>query len=146
MHVRTIGTARFMRSNSPRKRDDVNSIFTFFGTCPCIIFVINNPLQSIHRRFVKFLGKKIIFERSCPSIGSDTNINKGCIWCRSIEVSLFTVRIDSCSSGHSHTSSTVLITIVWVVASILDSPPGKNTSWVGVYKANSIVACYKFLT
>ena len=48
-----------MAGDAPRERDDVDAVLRFIGPGPCVVFVVDDPLQAVHGRFVEFLCDEI---------------------------------------------------------------------------------------
>ena len=134
-----------MRSNSPRQGKDVNTIIGAVSILPCRIFVINNPLNPVHSRFIELLFNSSVFKRTRSRISSDSNIDKCSIRCCSIEFSLRTAGIKTGCSRHAHASGAVLISVIGVVGSIGLSSASCSTSWVGMKITYCVVTCNEFL-
>jgi len=147
VHVRTIRATSFVGGYPPREGDDIDTILTFISTSPSIVFVIDDPLQAVHGRFIEFLCEQVVLKRACSSIRTNSNIDECGIRCRTVEIGLLTIRIKTSGCSHAHACCSVLMPIVRVETSIGFSRPKTrtHTSRVCVKIAYSIIPSDKLL-
>ena len=58
----------------------------FIGTGPSVVFVVDDPLQAVHGRFVEFLCDEVILEGACADVRADAHIDERRIGCGPGEV------------------------------------------------------------
>jgi len=76
VHVLAIRTAPFVRGDSPRKRDDVDAVIGFISALPGRVAIVNDPLQTVHGRFIELLSEQVILERPGSGIGADADVHE----------------------------------------------------------------------
>ena len=136
-----------MRSDAPREGNDVDAVLRLISSIhPLRILVVNDPLKTVHCRFIEFLLENIVFERPGACVRTNSNINQCCVRCRTIESSLLTVGIDSCCSSHTHASCTVLVPVIRVKRTIgfTQSTASSDANWIRRCVTHCVIACDKF--
>ena len=134
-----------MRGDAPRQRDDVDAVIGLVSTLPSRVFVVDDPLDPVHGRLVEFLFNQVVFKRTSPQIGADTDIDEVGIRGRAVEVGLCAACINARRSSHAHAGRAVLVSVVGVVCSIGFSSPSRRADRIGVNITHGIVACDEFL-